>query len=171
MSMTAVKQAIPAPARAQRGATMLEILVTLLIVTLWLLGTAGVQSSALKLGKAAHFRTEAVLLASEIAERMEGNPAAAKSGSYACAATACLTGSASTCVGTSCDAASLAAFDVAEWGARVAATLPGATAKIEFTPGSTPAYTVTIGWTDRGNSRTTGTTETSSYVTTKSISS
>jgi type IV pilus assembly protein PilV len=156
---------IPRP-HAQRGLTMLEVLVTLLIIALWLLGTAGAQSSAVKLTKAAQFRTSAVFLASEIAERMEANGPAAKTGAYACAADACLTGSASTCVGTACSSDALAAFDLTEWGARVAAALPSATATIAF---AAPVYTITLGWTDRGDSRTTGTTEALTYTATKTV--
>lgn len=154
---------------AHRGVTMLEVLVTLAIVTIWLLATAGIQSSSLKLSKAAHFRTEAVLLSSEIAERMDANTATAATGAYACASTACLTGSSSNCVGTGCDGAALAAFDLYEWGTRVSAALPSPTATIAFNGGSPPTYTITLGWTDRGDARTTGATETPSIVTTKAL--
>ena len=71
-------------ARRQRGVTMLEVLVTLFIITLFLLASAGVQSSSVKLNKAAQFRTAAVLLATEISERIESNTQEAASGTYAC---------------------------------------------------------------------------------------
>jgi type IV pilus assembly protein PilV len=160
-------------ARTQRGVTMLEVLVTLLIITIWLLATAGVQSTSLKLTKASQFRTNAVMLVSDLSERMESNRASAAAGSYACADTAaCLDTSASSCVGTSCSAANLKAFDLAEWGSRVKAAMPsGVTATITFNGGTPPSYTITLGWTDRGNAGTTGTTETMTYTTTKTLNS
>jgi len=171
--------------RRNLGFTMLEVLVTLAIVTIWLLATANVQSSSSKLNKAAHFRSEAVFLASEIAERMEANSRAAVTGSYAC--TGCEANTTSTaCVNASCSDAGLATFDLNEWGARVAATLPGATATIEWacTAGCTPtvppsssygSYTITVGWTDRADrsykpvSDSSATTESQQYVATKVV--
>ncbi len=146
--------------RPARGVTMLEVLVTLLIITLWLLGTAGAQSSAVKLTKAAQFRTTAILLASDIAERMEGNSTAAAGGAYGPYDSASYVDSTANCVSSACSGANLAAFDLTEWGRRVkeTATLPGATATIGFVAGSAttpPSYTITINWTDRGDFRAT----------------
>src|SRR5438067_9027647 len=73
-------------AEAQHGFTMVEVLVTLAIITVWLLATAGVQSSSLKLNKAAQFRTEAVAAATDIAERIEANKTAL-AGAYQCGGT------------------------------------------------------------------------------------
>src|SRR5690242_16079274 len=113
----------------QRGFMLIEVLVTLFIIAVWLLGTAGIQLSAAKTSKAAQFRTDAVLLASEMAERIEANKATAATGAYAC--NSCSTTTVSTaCVGAACSGAALAAFDLAEWGTRIAATLPGPTATI-----------------------------------------
>jgi type IV pilus assembly protein PilV len=157
--------------RRQRGVTMLEVLVTLFIITLWLLATAGVQSSSAKLSKAAQFRTAAVLLAAELGERMEANIQDASTGVYAC--DPCSTDAPSTtCVGTVCGSAGLAAFDLAEWGYRVGQTLPSATATVAWTNGTPCTYTITLGWSDRRSNVTyasSGTTETYQYVMTKSI--
>lgn len=162
--------------RPARGVTMLEVLVTLLIITLWLLGTAGAQSSAVKLTKAAQFRTTAVLLASDIAERMEGNSAAAAAGAYGPYDSTSYAESTVNCVQNPCSGPNLAAFDLTEWGKRVkeAATLPGATATIGFAPGSatTPAtYTITINWADRGDFRATAKTDAEqlTYTATRAI--
>ena len=65
------------------------------------------------------------------------------------------------------------AFDRAEWGARVGAALPGATASIVWsTATAPPAYVITIGWTDRRVNTTystTGDAESFQYVMTKAI--
>src|SRR5436190_24004325 len=81
--MNAKRNDKPARVRTQRGFSMLEILITLFLLTMWLLASAGVQSSSLQFTKAAAFRTQAVYLATELAERMQANKPAAVAGSYA----------------------------------------------------------------------------------------
>jgi prepilin-type N-terminal cleavage/methylation domain-containing protein len=57
----------------QRGFSLLEILITLFLLTMWLLASAGVQSASLQFNKAAQFRTQAVYFATDLAERMQAN--------------------------------------------------------------------------------------------------
>jgi type IV pilus assembly protein PilV len=161
-------------ARRQRGFTMLEVLITLVIITVWLLATAATQTSSAKLNKSGQFRTQAVVLAGEIAERIEANKEKAADGaSYAC--DPCSTTTTSTaCVGTTpCTATALAAFDLAEWGKRVGDTLPDATATVVWDNAvSPPVYRITIGWSERRGDRNyggTGTTEQASYTAAKSV--
>jgi type IV pilus modification protein PilV len=162
-------------ANRQRGITMFEVMVTLGIVTIWLLATAGVQTSSAKLNKAAQFRTQAVINASDMVERIEANKTAPDAG-YECGGsnTACIPAASTmpSCTG----AAGRANCDRWEWATRLVATLPfadAASTSIVWTAGVTgvtPAtYTITIGWTDRGDSRTTGNTEPSTYQVVKSI--
>jgi len=154
--------------RLQRGFSMFEVLVTLSLITVWLLATAGVQSSSLKLTKTAQFRTEAVLLASEIAERMEANKSAAAH-AYDCggSGTACAPGPT---LPSDCNSpANRATCDLNEWGARLNNAIPvSSSTAIVWNAGTPNTYTITIGWTDRGD-KTTGSTEAGSYSTTKTI--
>lgn len=151
---------------------MFEILVTLSIVTIWLLATAGVQSSSAKLNKAAQYRTQAVIVATDIGERIEANKTGAASGAYACSSssTACIPPAGTS---PSCTAASgRAACDLWEWATRVVAVLPAdaSTTSIVWNSGVTPqTYTITIGWNDRGDSRTTGSAEASTYQSVKTL--
>ena len=57
--------------RIQHGFSMIEILVTLLIIAMAMLGTAGMQAYALKVGQGGQFRNQAVFLAADMAERIE----------------------------------------------------------------------------------------------------
>jgi type IV pilus assembly protein PilV len=167
-------------ARAQkqhRGFTMLETLITLAIITIWLLGSANVQTFALRLNKAAQFRTQAVLLASEMAERIEANKDYALTGGYAYAGGAAT--STKDCTIFTCVATELRDFDLAEWTTRLAATLPDGTATI--TPDTSnpiiTTYTILINWHDRRTEQTYGSTgagstasvETSSYTATRTL--
>ena len=152
---------------------MFEILVTLVLLTLWLLGSAGVQSASLQYNKSAQFRTQAVYLATELMERMQANQTATIAGSYV--STGGSGGTAPNCVTGTCTPNQLAQFDLAEWNARVTAALPSATVAVTTTGVANPiAYTIVIGWSDRRTERTydaslTGTGESFSYTTTKTF--
>ena len=142
--------------RSQRGFSMVEVLVTLLIVALALLGTAGLQSYAMRLNQGAQFRSQAVFLAADLAERMEANRPGAVDGAYVLAPVSAATflgggGAASTdCVAAGCTAAALAAFDLSQWQSMVATTLPqSAWEVVQTVSGNPSSYTLTISWVDR----------------------
>ena len=61
---------------AHSGFTLIEILVTMVIMSGGLLGLAGLQATALRDNIGATLRTQAVLYANDIAERMRANPTA-----------------------------------------------------------------------------------------------
>jgi type IV pilus assembly protein PilV len=153
-------------ARAQRGFSMLEILITLFLLTMWLLASAGVQSSSLQFTKAAAFRTQAVYLATELAERMQANKTAAVAGSYVYSGGTI--SSSTDCTTALCSSSNLATFDLAEWTGRVTAALPNATISITTAGAANPiTYTIVVSWTDRRTDRTyssTGTSEAFSYT-------
>ena len=70
------------PANAQAGFSMLEVLVSLMLIAVAMLGQAGMQANALKFTKGASLRMQAVMLSQELAERMEGNKTGAIAGNY-----------------------------------------------------------------------------------------
>ncbi len=107
-----------APQSGQRGIAMIEVLVSMLIVALWLLASAGMQAGMFKLQKSAEFRLRAIELVTELGERMEANSEAAKDGRYALAAGATV-GAASNCAAVACSASALAQYDLQQWSARV----------------------------------------------------
>jgi type IV pilus assembly protein PilV len=156
---------------AQRGFTMLEILVTLFLLTMWLLASAGVQSASLQFNKAAQFRTQAVYFATDLAERMQANKTGATAGNYSYSGPASSTPT--DCTTAICSPAALAAFDLDEWSGRVTAALPSGT--VSVTPdavGNPVTYTIVITWVDRRTDRTystTGSTESFTYTATKTI--
>ena len=144
------------PCRREDGFSMIEVLVTLLIISLALLGTAGLQAYSMRLNQGGQFRSLAVFLAADLAERMEANRSGAVAGSYVLASTtgaAFLAGarSASTaCVGAACTDADLAAYDLSQWQSAVAATLPQSSWSVaQAVSGSQSTYTITLNWVDR----------------------
>lgn len=106
----------------QFGTTLMEVLVSLLVLSFGLLGIAGVQSVSLRNNQAAYFRTQATMLTSEIIERMRGNKVAVENADYdnvaGAATAACFTAA-------GCTAAQMADQDILDWSTNVAAALPG----------------------------------------------
>ena len=166
------------PSRGECGFSMLEVLVSLVLISVAMLGMAGLQLNALKLSKGATFRTQAVLLSDEIAERIESNKIGATAGNYVVATVSSTPSVAGTnCVSSSCDSTQLAAFDLAVWQTRVAAALPGSSWQVANpTTGNPSTYSIVVNWQDRRDSAsqttysTAGTAETFSLTTTKVVS-
>ncbi len=68
--------------RASSGFSMLEVLVTTVILALGILGTSALQIMGLKGTDAAHYRTVATFIANDMAERIRMNPEGVTSGDY-----------------------------------------------------------------------------------------
>lgn len=138
--------------RHLRGFSLIEVLVTLLLISLALLGAFGLQAYALKLNQGGQFRTQAVLLASDLSERMEANKPGAVAGNYAytCPSPAVATSSACGPGGAACSPAALATYDLLQWQATVANTLPQSTCSVvQGSSGNPSTYTISISWVDR----------------------
>jgi type IV pilus assembly protein PilV len=103
------------------GATMIEVLVSLLILSIGLLGMVGLQTSSLRNTQSAYFRTQATVMAEDIMERMRANPQAVRAGAYHATSgqcnNACLTVA-------GCSAAAMAQHDLGEWLDALAEALP-----------------------------------------------
>jgi type IV pilus assembly protein PilV len=78
LSRTALQRAYP----NCRGLTLVEILVALLVLSIGLLGLAGLQTASLRFNTSAYFRTQATALAYSLADRMRANRQAALDGAY-----------------------------------------------------------------------------------------
>jgi len=111
----------PRLSRQQVGVTLIEVLISLLIMAIGLLGMAGLQTESLRNTQVAYFRTQAAILGNDIVERVRANLQGVEAGSYnnndglANAACNSLTG---------CTSAQLAGNDVAEWKTALADNLP-----------------------------------------------
>jgi len=145
-----------------RGFTLLEVLVTLFVIAIALLGTAGLQSYAMKVHQGGQLRTQAVVLGSDMLERIEANNEAAKVGAYV--ADPLPSAFPVDCFGTSCTTAALATYDLVQFKTKLEAALPNATATIVRTGAGPWTYTLQINWeeritkTSRTTAATTGTT-------------
>lgn len=149
---------------------MLEILITLVIVAIALLGTAGLQVYAMRMGQSGQFRTQAIFLASDIAERMEANKAAAMAGNYAVAAASAPSAAPTDCGATACGAAALAGYDISQWENSIVNLLPQAAWAItQVAVGNPSTYSIFIQWADRSADKASRG-ETFSYTATRTLS-
>jgi len=133
-----------------RGATLIEVLVSILIVTLGLLALAGLMASSSRLAKTSEYRAVATALAGDLADRMRANRPGADAGNYNLASTAVLTSapsSASCATATACTAAELAGVDMAQWKRSIYNSLPSGTGHVAYVSGSS-AVDVWIIWSD-----------------------
>jgi type IV pilus assembly protein PilV len=144
--------------RHARGVTLIEVLVTMVIVAIGLLGLAGLQVRGLSIQKDAHGRAIATQLALDLADRMRANidPATAPAGvpppqyefttNYGGTPPASPT---TDCALTACTLAQQALYDLQRWFAQVQQSLPGGWARVERVPGE-PSWDVTLMWQETG---------------------
>jgi len=130
--------------RRQRGITLLESLIALLVAVLGILGILGVQMRTLTDTQAGVRRAQAIRLIEDLAERVQNNPDAL--GNLA-AYTATPT-SASSCDTTACAPDALATYDIKEWRTNVTTSLPGGQATVFIPQGGSRQLGVLIGWTE-----------------------
>lgn len=115
------RQRTPQPPGSQRGFTLIEVLVSALILAIGLVGVAALQAQAMLNNQSAFMRSQATALAYDLADRMRSNIVGANAGAYdfgvAAVNTSCNTVS-------GCGPTALAQNDLAEWNAAIAAYLP-----------------------------------------------
>lgn len=148
---------------AARGISLIETLVTIVVISVGMLGIAALYVESLKAGQSAVMRTRAVALAADMADRIRTNQAG--SATYdvgpdpvgvippsACADTALAPAQ-------NCTPDDMALNDIWAWKTLVGNTvddqfqrlgLPAATASIDRNPATVPVtYTITITWADK----------------------
>lgn len=109
--------------KRQGGATLIEVLVTLLVFSVGLLGISALQAISLKSNHSSYYRSQATFLAYDIGERMRSNRGEAVAGSY----------DSSTFPASSSSndvSGSRTKQDLAEWLNTLSETLPSGTGKI-----------------------------------------
>lgn len=131
---------------AQRGFSIVEAMVALLVLSVGMLGIAGLYVTTLRASGSALYRTHAVNLAADMADRIRSNPDAGLA--YAGA------GANNNCVGgaVDCNPATLAADDIFTWRREIGTILPddgnAATPQgtITIVDGNPRTYTIRLFW-------------------------
>lgn len=132
----------------QAGFSLVEVLITLVIMSVGMLGIAGLYVQSMQAGRTSMFRHHAVTLAGDVADRIRANPTAD-------IAYAAPVGVDNGCVlgGIDCSPTQMAANDILLWKDQAASTLPGGDVLIVHTAeaGLIPAtYQITVSWTEPG---------------------
>ena len=130
-----------------KGFSLVEVLIALIIMSVGMLGIAGLYVHSLQAGRTSMLRHQAVTLAGDIADRIRANPTAGDA--YTAAA-----GADNGCVatGATCDAEQMAAHDIGLWQAQAASFLPPfadqsqqVVVTFDDDP-SLPTYSITVRW-------------------------
>ncbi|MDH5277309.1 MAG: type IV pilus modification protein PilV [Gammaproteobacteria bacterium] len=133
--------------RRNSGFSLVEVLVALVVMSVGMLGIAALYLEGLRAGRTALYRTTAVTLAADMADRIRANSTAG----VAYAGTG--PGTDSNCInGTNdCTANQLADDDWFNWTNQLAAQLPdGAAGEIDVAGAAPATYTITVAWPEIG---------------------
>ncbi|MFK0571728.1 type IV pilus modification protein PilV [Endozoicomonas sp.] len=122
-----------------RGVGLIEVLVSLLIIAIGILGMAGVHSRSLQYNQSSYVQSQAAFLATDMLDRIQANSALAKTGSNyqvglddsefsQCVQSdypnACETGN--------CTPSELAGYDILQWKFQLACQIPGSQGAVSF---------------------------------------
>lgn len=136
MRHPSIRTAYPAThgARGQHGFTLVEVLVSIVVLSIGVLGAVGMQAAAMQSNREVRYQAVAGSMARELAEKMRGNHVVATQTSavdnpYLLDATltssSTLTVPGLNCLTTSCPTgANIAAWDVYDWQLRLRDALP-----------------------------------------------
>jgi type IV pilus assembly protein PilV len=142
----------------ERGFTLVEAMVALVVLAVGMLGIAGLYVTTLRSGGGAIYRMQAVNLATDLGDRIRANRTANVAYAGAAANNNCYGAGA-----VNCGPATMAANDLFVWQQQVAAILPGGNGVVVVNGAAVPfTYVITINWTESGGTA-------SSYVLTLQI--
>ena len=131
--------------KRMQGFNLVEVLIALIIMSVGMLGIAGLYVHSMQAGRTSLFRHHAVTLAGDVADRIRANPRAL--GAYA------LAGADNNCVsgGIDCTPAAMAANDIFLWQQQAVDSLPTGAVAVVFNGGPVPpTYQITVTWTEPG---------------------
>jgi type IV pilus assembly protein PilV len=139
------------------GFTLLEVMVAIVVLSLGLLGLAGLQAASLRNNQTAYYRGIAVQQASDMADRIRVNLAGMRAGDYSALAAGLPVGNPD-CFAAACSAANLAVSDHRQWNTVNAALLPNGNGTVtceDGAGGACPAvagsrvFRINITWNER----------------------
>lgn len=141
------------PHARSSGFTLVEVLVALIVLSIGMLGIAALYLEGLRATRDALVRTQAVALTADMADRIRANRYIATGGSAydpalvtATAVAACET------AGSTCTPAQMYANDLYRWQQTTQAALPAGSGSVAFAiVNSQPTYTITVTWTQPGD--------------------
>lgn len=150
----------------QRGASLVEVMMSVLVFSVGLIGLAGLMVMATHSNHSAYLRTQVTFLAGNMANRMSANPVGVWEGGYNSGAYPVARSQTDCGAAVGCNAVALAAYDQSVWSSQLVTFLPNPSATIQcggvssagHNPSSElnsrPPYggtcDMTISWTEQG---------------------
>ena len=114
--------------RGQLGFSLIEILISLVVISIGLLGMAALQTTSLQQNQSAFMRSQATLLAYDIVDRIRANDGQVATGAYFVASGSnksnCENYTGAVSDTSACTPANMAAYDLYTWMQSLAADLP-----------------------------------------------
>ena len=132
--------------KSNQGFTLIEVLVSVLVLSIGIFGLIALESAALKNNQDAYLRSQATVLLYDMADKMRSNMSANYGSVSAVShATSCInyTGAIS---GSGCDAEDIAERDLYEWENSIDTILPSGVGTISSA--STGLSSISISWDD-----------------------
>ncbi len=131
--------------RLQRGVSLIEVLVTVIVLAIGLLGLAGLQLNSLRFNYSAYQNSQATVMTNDILDRMRANMGAAQTGAYDIALGSMPAASSCTGAGANCSSAGMAGADLFEWKQALAAVLPSGDGSVVR---NGDLFVITVRWDD-----------------------
>ena len=131
--------------KTSKGFSLVEVLIALIIMSVGMLGIAGLYVQSMQAGRTSMFRHQAVTLAGDVADRIRANPRAGIA--YAGF------GADHNCVGqgVDCSEAQMAANDIDLWKTQAPSMLPNGDVTIVYDDNVTPpTYEIEVSWEEAG---------------------
>jgi type IV pilus assembly protein PilV len=137
--------------RSVRGLSLIEVLISVVVLSIGVLGVAGLQLKSLQQAQGGLQASQAIALAYAAGDLMRANPDAAHRGRYTLDPLSPPVGAQAgpDCSSTVCSADQLADYDRGNWYGAVTATLPSGTATIECADSPCSArsvHTIRVYW-------------------------
>lgn len=139
----------------QAGFSMTEVLISVLVLAVGVIGAAGMQLTALRTSQQSAFQTTALQLASEMADEMRANDSQMKLTDknnpfldldYQSTSEDGAAAPGKSCYVDKCDGAELAAFNISEWKKKIKSSLPAGRARICRDSSPWDASTKALSW-------------------------
>jgi len=129
----------------EAGFSLVEVLIALVIMSVGMLGIAGLYVEGMKAGRTSTFRHHAVTLASDVADRIRANPTAGVVYEGVGGNNDCVLGN------IDCTPAQMAANDIDLWLTQADEMLPNGEIAIVFDDTVTPnTYAIEVSWDEAG---------------------
>ena len=129
------------------GFSLIEVLMSMLVMSVGLLGVLGLFINGIKTTDAAYLHSQAVVMAHDMADRIRANPSALDD--YSLALDSTLVAPGNDCASAPCSTIQLAEADLYDWKSQVTTTLPESDVSVVTV---SPNTTIMVTWDHLGDS-------------------